>query len=81
MNVCELLERLKEERVPSHWFSINDDLSSDIYVLRNVHDYWECFYVDERGNQNNGYKRFNSESDACEYLLKKLLYEKNMSSI
>ena len=45
-------------------------------MLRKVHNYWEFFYVDERGNQNNGYRRFNDESEACNYMFDKLIYEK-----
>ena len=77
MNVRELIIKLDEEKIPSRWYSINGDLSSDIYVLRQVYDYWEFFYVDERGNQNNDYRRFENEEDACAYLLKQLLHQKN----
>ena len=73
MNVKELITRLEEEKIPSRWYSINGDLASDIFVLRQVYDYWEFFYVDERGNQNNDYRRFKCEEDACDYLLKQLL--------
>ena len=77
MNVRELIIKLEEEKIPPRWYSINGSLSSDIYVLRQVYDYWEFFYVDERGNQNNDYRRFNNEEDACGYLLKQLLHQKN----
>lgn len=78
MNVNDLLNKLNEAGIPSNWYSINGDLSSDIYVLREVHDHWEFFYVDERGNQNNDYKRFSREADACEYFLSKHLHEKDL---
>ncbi|HCJ09249.1 MAG TPA: hypothetical protein DHV96_13090 [Lachnospiraceae bacterium] len=80
MNVKELIIKLDEEKIPQRWYSINGNLSSDIYVLRQVYDYWEFFYVDERGNQNNDYRRFKNEEDACNYLLEQLLHQKNMSN-
>lgn len=43
-----------------------------IYIFRQVYTYWECFYIDERGNQNNAYQRFDNESDACLYFLQML---------
>lgn len=77
MNVNDLLFKLEKEKIPSNWYSINGNFTSDIYMLRKVYDYWEYFYVDERGNQSNDYRRFYSESEACEYLYEKLIYEKN----
>lgn len=76
LNTTELIEKLNGEKIPSSWYSINGNLSSDIYILRKVYEFWEFFYVDERGNQNNDYRRFDNESDACEFLLEKLLNEK-----
>jgi hypothetical protein len=45
-------------------------------VLRRVYDHWEFFYIDERGNQDNDYRRFDNESEACNYLYDKLIFEK-----
>ena len=64
----EIINKLEKEKIPSRWYSVNGNLASDIYMLRKVHNYWEFFYVDERGNQNNGYRRFNDESEACNYM-------------
>lgn len=80
MNVRELIIKLDEEKIPQRWYSINGNLSCDIYVLRQVYDYWEFFYVDERGGQNNDYRRFENEEDACNYLLEQLVHQKNMSN-
>lgn len=80
MNVKELIIKLDEEKIPQRWYSINGNLSSDIYVLRQVYNYWEFFYVDERGDQNNDYRRFENEEDACNYLFEQLLHQKNMSN-
>ncbi len=79
MNVEDLLIKLDQKNIPLRWYSINGDLASDIYVLRKVHNYWEFFYIDERGNQNNDYRRFDDERDACNYMYDKLIYEKSIS--
>lgn len=79
MNVEKLLRKLEQEEIPSRWYSINGNLATDTYMLRKVHDYWEFFYVDERGNQDNDYRRFYDESEACYYLYNKLINEKIIS--
>ncbi len=70
----------------------NTDGKEVVYGLENAYGYgrslavWlldkgylvkDVFYVDERGNQNNDYRRFECEEDACDYLLKQLLHQKN----
>ena len=50
-------------------------------MLRKVHNYWEFFYADEHGNQNNDYRRFNDESEACNYMFDKLIYEKEQQQM
>ena len=77
MNITELQMKLEQEKIPSNWYSINGKLASDVFVLRKVYDYWEFFYVDERGNQNNDYKKFSTEDEACKYLYDKVMYEKH----
>lgn len=72
MNVGELKATLDELNIPKRSYSINESISSDIYIFRQVYTYWECFYIDERGNQNNAYQRFDNESDACLYFLQML---------
>lgn len=69
MNIRELRNKLEESKVPSTYYTINGNLSSDIYVLEYVHGYWESFYFDEKGNRND-YHRFNNENDACQYFWK-----------
>ena len=77
MNCKELIEILNKENIPKNWYSINDFLKPDAYILREiVKDYWEFFYMDERGGQDNDFQIFGSEDDACKYLLKTLLKEK-----
>lgn len=66
MNIIELQDALDKLGVPRRWYSINGDLTSDIHILNHVYTYWEYFYFDEKG-QENGYKRFENEHDACMY--------------
>jgi hypothetical protein len=71
MNCDELKIKLDELNIPNRYYSINSNIASDRYIFRQVYTYWECFYLDERGGQND-YHRFKSEDDACEYFLKTL---------
>ncbi len=74
MNSEELKNMLDELNVPSRYYSINSSIASDIYVFRQVHTYWECFYIDERGGQND-YHRFDNENDACVFFFETLRAE------
>ncbi len=75
MKVEDLKRVLDIIGIPKRYYSINDDLNCDIHVLRKVSDFWEYFYIDERGGQNNGYKRINTEDEACKYFLKIMVEE------
>ncbi len=66
MNVRELKMELDRLGVPPRFYSINGHLSSDTHILNQVYDYWESFYFDEKG-RTTGYKKFESEDDACAY--------------
>lgn len=78
MNINELKKILVEKKIPSKWYSINGYLEPDAFILREIEkNYWEFFYMDERGGQDNDFQIFGSENDACEYLLKCLLNEKS----
>lgn len=74
MDIRQLEIELNNLGVPKHYYSINGNLKSDTYVLNHVYSKWEYFYFDEKGNQE-GYKCFNDENKACEYLLEKLKAE------
>lgn len=74
MDIQELEKKLTELRVPSHYYSINDNVSADTYILNKVYNYWEFFYIDERGGRND-YRKFNNENDACVYMLEVLKKE------
>jgi hypothetical protein len=69
MNTEEMLIKIKELKIPDKNYSINDSLGTDKYIFRKIYDYWECFYVDERGGQNNDYHRFYDEDKACLYFI------------
>lgn len=51
MNVKELKKSIEELNIPKRYYSINGDISSDIYILQKVHTYWESFYIDDRGGR------------------------------
>ena len=71
MRIEELKEKLNELKVPKEWYSINEGLKFDAYILNKVYYYWEYFYFDERGGQNE-YRKFDNESDACMFFFNKL---------
>lgn len=72
MTTEEMLLEIKELRIPDRDYSVNDSLGTDKCIFRKVYNYWECFYMDERGGQDNDYRRFYNENDACEYFIKML---------
>lgn len=74
MNIEELKKKLEDLKVPQNYYQINGHLSTDTYMLNHIFNFWEYFYFDERGNQN-GYRRFDNENDACIYFYKILQNE------
>lgn len=74
MNREELKIKLAELDIPSRYYSINSNIAADTYIFREVYTYWECFYIDERGGQND-YHRFDNEEEACDYFFKTLKTE------
>lgn len=74
MNSQELRVILDELDIPNRYYSINGNIASDKYIFKEVYNYWECYYIDERGKQND-YHRFDNEDDACEYFLNMLRME------
>ena len=74
MNISILVKKLEEMGVPKRIYSINGHLAPDTYFLNQIYDRWECFYFDERGEQND-YRVFYSEHEACNYFLKVLKEE------
>ncbi len=68
MNIMQLLDELLKMNVSKSYYSINESIRTDTYVLNELHGKWEYFYFDEKGNQQN-YKIFDKEKDACEFFL------------
>lgn len=69
MKIKQLEERLDEMGISKSSYSINSDLSTDTFILNEIYGKWEYFYFDEKGNKL-GYKTFETEDEACEYLIK-----------
>ena len=74
MNIVQLKQELVNLGISKNIYSINGHLVGNTYVLNQVYSKWEYFYFDEKGNQE-GYKCFDNENDACEYFLEKLKNE------
>ena len=68
MDISYLIKTLDEMGVPKRYYSINENLASDTYILNEIYGKWEYFYFDEKGNRNN-YHIFENENDACIYML------------
>lgn len=74
MNIAQLIKELDKLSIPQKYYSINGYLKSDTYILNQVYNKWEYFYFDEKGNKE-GYRSFDDENEACQYLLEKLKNE------
>ena len=74
MNIEQMVKKLNEIGVPKHYYSINENLSSDTHVLNHIYGKWEYFYFDVKGKQND-YKIFSNENDACAYMYAELKNE------
>jgi hypothetical protein len=74
VNISQLEQELDRLGIAKNRYSINGHLAGDTYVLNQVYSKWEYFYFDEKGNRI-GYRNFDHENDACEYLLEKFKNE------
>ena len=70
MTYVEFVDLLKENKIDTSIVHFKNSVADGYYVLKNYHR-WEVFYR-ERGKDYDCIG-FPSESDALEYLLKKLL--------
>ena len=70
MTYVEFVDLLKENKIDTSIVHFESSVTDGYYVLKNYHR-WEVFYR-ERGKDYDCVG-FPSESDALEYLLKKLL--------
>lgn len=66
MTESELKIELNKLKVPEEWYSINEGIKFDAYILNKIYYFWEYFYFDERGEKNE-YKKFDNENDACNF--------------
>ncbi len=71
MNVEELKRILQSLNVPDQWYVLNNGLKADALVLYENYRYWEFFYYSERGERLD-HKMFETEDEACLYLLEKI---------
>ena len=74
MTYLELLDKIKENKVPSSLYSINQGLRPNAYVIHENYGIWEFFFLDERGARNNQ-RAFSSAESAYDYLWERLLFE------
>jgi hypothetical protein len=71
MNRHQLKKRLKQEGIPSRAYSFESDGDGEKYRLAQEGERWHVYYA-ERGEKNTmGW--FDTEADACEFFLKKIL--------
>lgn len=75
MTYQQLIDSIKQNGIPSDWFSINDGLKPNAYILNRNYIGWDFFFLDERG-QRIGYKVFTDEGEAFDFFLQKLILEK-----
>jgi hypothetical protein len=71
MNVRELKQHLVKENIDEFAYSLTGGLPGDRYVLSEDGDAWSVYYS-ERGSRWD-IKRFQTEDEACTYLLQTLL--------
>lgn len=69
MNKLELITELNLLNIDSNTYSLDGDLIPDSIVLYNSYQNWEVFYLDERGGRSD-MKKFSSEDQACNYMLR-----------
>lgn len=76
MKYQELIDNINSNNIPSDWFSINQGLKPNAFILYKNYDKWEYFYLDEKGNRLDS--RIFFEEDLCfDFFWQKLLLEKS----
>ena len=71
MTKVDLKEILNGLGISHKVYSLDSELFADRLILYENYDKWEVFYSDEKGNRNDE-RVFNSENDACSFMLKLL---------
>lgn len=75
MNTKELKIKLDEAGISSNSYSLDGNLMPMKIILSFSNSKWSVFLYDERGRVL-GLKQFNTESEACQHMLKTLIYDK-----
>ncbi len=71
MTIPELRNKLKKEDIPENMYSLLiGGFPNEAFCLIKTENGWEVYYS-ERGKKR-GIKQYASESEACEYMYKKL---------
>lgn len=65
MTIIELGEALRKRGVSDSDYSLEGGLPNETHCISKANNYWEVYYS-ERG-QKSSYKKFKTESEACEY--------------
>lgn len=71
MTIIELQKLLKEKKFDENLYSLNGGLPNEAYCIAKNKGSWEVYYS-EKGHKSE-YKKFKSESEACEYFYKSLI--------
>lgn len=64
-------EKIYQNNVPDSWYSINEGIKLDSYILIKNKDYWDFFYCDERG-ETSLHRIFENENLALDFLWEKI---------
>jgi hypothetical protein len=80
MNKIELKGKLDKLNVNKRSYSLNGEVLPDRIILKMIEEKCTVFYFDERGNKKNE-KLFNSENEACFYILELFSKSKEISRL
>lgn len=76
-----LINNLEKNQVPKELFSLNEGLKPNAHILTKIYNYWEYFFLDEKGDRY-GLRTFSNDELAFDYLWEELLDEiKDLPSI
>lgn len=77
MNRTELKEKLETLGIKNRNYSLYGDLNSGSIVLYHSYYEWQVFNLNDRGVRES-FKVFNSEEEACKYILDEFIKGINM---
>jgi hypothetical protein len=67
MNLEELKNNIKIYNIPERWYSIDEGLKPNAYIIFKNYSLWEYFCLDEKGERLD-FRVFNRAEDAYEKL-------------